>query len=87
MGGTQRVLVPAYQDWRHARKANVRRISLSCVRVYSPSHVKTTDPLTNNLFSKDHIADQVQPCGRILIEVQAVLSTIVGPCKVPTHCI
>ena len=54
---------------------------LSCVCMYSPSHVKTTDPLyrpshTNNLFSKDHLADQVKHGNRILIGVQTIVRNL-----------
>ena len=36
----------------------MRPLSLVCL--YSPTHVKTADPLTNYCFSDDHFVDQLQ---------------------------
>ena len=55
--------------------------SMSCVFVHD--NVKTTGPLTNYLFSKDHFADLGQPRNCIPIEVQTVSLTVMRTPQFP----
>ena len=51
--------------------------SMSCV--CWPANLKVTDPLVNYSFSNDHIANQGPPRARIVIELQTILLSIMGP--------